>query len=415
MPKTSNWLALFVAAAVFLTGDARAQEHSAQTPSGSRAGTAGNQGASPNDVAEAQRLAADAQAALAAGDHAREISDYEKLVKLMPKVAEVHANLATACYFAGRFDEAVPEAQFALKLKPSLVNAHYFLGLSLAEGGRCLEALPYLQQDYARVPDPKLKVLIGTNGLRCAIDAGQIDRALEFARSVGRDFPDDPEVLYLSSHLYSALANSATERLLESAPASYQAHQMSAEVLTIQGKLDDAAEEYHKVLALNPRLAGIHYELGRLLLAGTPSPENLAQARSEFEEELKIDPRNAAAESQIGDLAWQARQWNEAISHFQRAVQLEPDDTEALLGWGKSLVSAGRPQDAVAPLEKAVQLQPGDPSAHYQLSFAYRRLGKDAEAEKEMAMYRQTHDQLQQSKQAIRSGIMGEMTAKPQN
>jgi tetratricopeptide (TPR) repeat protein len=313
----------------------------------------------------------------------------------------------------GRFGDAAHEAGEALKLKPSLTNAHFFLGLSLAESDRCKEALPYLEKDYPRVPDPQLKRAMGTDALRCAMNAGDPDKAIDFVRSLNHDFPDDPDLLFLSSHLFSDLSTQASQRLLMTAPGSYQAHQLNAEVLEIQGKLSEAGEEYRKVLALNPSLGGIHYEMGQLLLAGDRGPNTLDEARREFEEELKNDPRNPAPEYELGEMARQARQWNEAIGHFERATKLDPQFAEALIGLGKSLVSAGRVQEAVAPLERAVKLEPANPNTHYQLSFAYRRLGRDQEAAKELSAYRETHDKYAQTMQRVRVGILGNI-AQPQ-
>lgn len=364
---------------------------------------------------EAQQLAAEAQAAATHGDYVKAIDAYQKLAKLAPNVAEIHADLAASYYSAGRFSEAVQEAETALKMKPSLANARYFLDVSLAESGHCPEAITKLEKDYPHVDEGPLKLALGLDGFRCAMAMRQEVSALEFARGLNHDYPDDPDVLYLSSHFFSDLSDAASQRLLAKAPNSYQAHQMSAEVLEMEAKTNDAADEYRKVLALNPRLAGIHYELGRLLLAGDPTPEVLGQARQEFEAELKIDPGDAAAEYQLGGMAWQARNWDEAIAHFRAALKIDPGYEEALVGLGKSLVSAGRPQEAIGPLQMAAQLQPGDPTAHYQLSFAYRHTGRAAEADKELAMYQQAHDQIEQSKQAVRSGIMGDMNAKPQN
>ena len=357
---------------------------------------------------EAAQIAAEAQAAMRNGDYPTAIKNLEKLARIAPKIAEVHANLAAAYYFVGRFGDTAQEAEMAIKLKPSLTNAHFFLGLSLAESGRCNEALPYLEKDYARVPEPQLKRVMGTDALRCAMNVGDPDKAIDFVRSMKRDFPDDPDLLYLSSHLFSDLSTQASQRLLMMAPGSYQAHQLNAEVLEIQGKFHEAGEEYRKVLALNPGLGGIHYELGRLLLVGDRGPNTLPEAQHEFEEELKNDPGNAAPEYELG-----ARQWNDAIGHFERAAELDPQFAEALIGLGKSLVSAGRVQEAVAALERAVKLDPANPNAHYQLSFAYRRLGRDQEAAKELSAYRETHDKFAGTMQRIRMGIIGNI-AQPQ-
>jgi tetratricopeptide (TPR) repeat protein len=360
--------------------------------------------------ADPARLAAEAQAAARAGNYAAAISGFEKLIQIAPDVAEVHADLAVAYYFSGRYGDAARECHTALRLKPGLTYAHNFLGPSLAESGDCRDAVPYLQKDYSRVADPQLRRILGTDTLRCALTLHQPESVLEMTQALTREFPRDPEVLYLASHVYSELSTEASERLLAVAPDSYQAHQFNAEVLELEGKTADAIEEYRKVLALNPHRGGIHYELGRLLLERSPDASNLAAAQREFEEELKIEPESAAAEYQLGEMARQARRWDEAIGHFQRAIRSDPQFAAAYVGLGGALISAGRPSEAVAPLERAVRLQPGNPDAHYQLSFAYRHAGRDRDAERELAAYRRAHDALMGERQRVRTGINGQLT-----
>ena len=366
-----------------------------------------NPGALSGDSAE---LAAEAQSALSKGDYGGAITSLERLAKLQPGIAEVHANLAVAYYSVGRYGDAVKQGREALTLKPSLVHAHFFLGASLAEGGQCKDALPYLEKDYTRATEPQLKRVLGTDAVRCNMVLNRPDSAVDFIRLLSRDFSDDPEVLYLSSQLYSELSTRASQRLLITAPGSPQAHQLNAEVLEMQEKPNEAEEEYRKVLALNPRAPGIHYRVGRLLLAGPRGPTTVDDARREFEGELTIDPSNAAAEYELGEMARQARQWDLAIEHFARAAQLEPEFTESFIGLGKSLVSAGRAQEAVAPLENAVKLEPQNPNAHYQLSFAYRRLGREQQAQAELAAYKETHEKSVQTQRAIRAGVLGDMS-----
>jgi tetratricopeptide (TPR) repeat protein len=348
--------------------------------------------------------------ALNKGDYATAIQGLEKLTKMAPGVAEFQANLGMAYYSAGRPQDAIVPCSKALKLKPGLVAAHYFLGISLAESGGCKEALPYLEKDYPRLTDQRLKRVVGLDGAQCANTVDEPYRAVNFLQWLNRDFPDDPSVLYLSTHVFSDLSTRASERLLHIAPGSYQAHQLYAEALKVQGKIADAIAEYRKVLAMAPRLPGIHYQIGRLLLAEERDSATRDAAGREFEEELQISPGDAASEYELGEMARQARKWDEAIEHFGRAVKSDPDFPQALIGLGKSLVSAGRAQEAVEPLEAAVKLTPHDPVAHYQLSFAYLRVGRQEEAKQQLAIYRETHDQQQRFSQAIRLGIVGNLS-----
>ena len=351
-----------------------------------------------------------AMEALRKGDYAAAIPALEKLTALAPDVPEYQANLCTADYFAGRPQDAIAPCRKALKLKPALASTHHILAVSLAESGDCKGALPLIAKDYPSVSDQPLRRIMGLDGTRCAMGMNEPYAAVNFLEGLNRDFPNDPDVLYLSTHIFSDLSTRASQHLLQVAPGSYQAHQLNAEVLEIQEKFTDAIEEYRRVLTLAPRLPGIHYRIGRLLLAGERSPSVLDAARQEFKEELQLNPADPAAEYELGEMAREARNWNEAIEHFGRAVRSEPNFASALVGLGKSLVSAGRAAEAVAPLEKAVKLTPGDPVAHYQLSFAYRRVGRDAEAQKELALYRQLFEEQQRASLAIRTGILGDIS-----
>src|SRR5438552_1640835 len=159
--------------------------------------------------AEDARLAAEAQEALQSGNFPKAIEDLEELVKDASGIAEVHANLASVYYTVGRFNDATRQAREALRLKPSLTNAHVILGLSLAEGGGCKEAMPYLTKDYPRVPNSPMKRTIGTDAIRCSLFLDQGGDAVDLLHSLNRDFPNDPDLLYLSSHVYSDLSTRA--------------------------------------------------------------------------------------------------------------------------------------------------------------------------------------------------------------
>jgi Flp pilus assembly protein TadD len=366
-------------------------------------------GALPTAQDEASQLASAAQAAMRAGQYPAAIEAFSKLVKMAPQVAELHADLGMAYYFSGRFADAAHEEQEALRLKSSLTHAHYFLGLSLAEDHQCLKALPYLEEDFKHITGLHLKREVGVNAVRCAMALNHPGRAIEFVRQMDRAYPNDPELLYLGSHVYSALAMRQALELLKADPDSYEAQQMNAEVLAQQGKYAEAAEEYRKVLALKPNLPDIHYQIGRLLLLEPRGPDTLKQAQEEFEKELAIDPKDAAAEFELGQMAFEARNWDEAVRRFRRATQIQPDDAPAWTGLGKSLIAAGNPQEAVAPLQKAVQLDPADPEVHYQLSFAFRRTGRSQDAAKELGIYRQTHEQMLETMRNIRNAMVGIM------
>ena len=216
----------------------------------------------------------------------------------------------------------------------------------------------------------------------------QTESAVRALQLLKREFPGDPEVLYTSTHFFSELASRSSQELAAKAPTSTQAQQLEAEASESRGKWDEATAQYEKILEQNPNLPGIHYRLGRILLAKSPPDE--AGAKKEFGEELKVDPQNASAEFMLGETARQAGQWDEAIARFSKAAKLDEGFLEAYLALGMSLNSAGKFSDAIAPLQSYVKLQPGDPAGHYQLATAYARTGRKQDAEREVTLQRQT-------------------------
>ena len=127
--------------------------------------------------------------------------------------------------------------------------------------------------------------------------------AARFFQWLDRDFPDDLDVLYLGTRIYSDLSTLTSQRLLRLAPNSYQTHRLSAEALETEGQTADAIEEYRKILAAAPHLSGIHYRIGLLLLARDREAATLEEARHEFEMELEIAPGNANAEYELAEMA----------------------------------------------------------------------------------------------------------------
>lgn len=254
----------------------------------------------PNGREEGNATVSAAMAALCKGDYATAIPSLQKLAAMAPNVPEYQADLCVSFYSVGQPQNAIAPCQKALKLKPSLAATHSVLAVSLAEAGDCKSALPLLAKDYPHVSDRQMRRTMGLDGTRCAMAVEEPFRALAFLEGLSRDFPDDPDVLYLSTHVYSDLSARSSRQLLQAAPGSYQAHQLNAEVLEMQEKFADAIDEYRKVLLLAPRLAGIHYRIGRLLLAGQSSPSTLDAAREEFEKELRINPGEPTPEYELG-------------------------------------------------------------------------------------------------------------------
>jgi tetratricopeptide (TPR) repeat protein len=227
------------------------------------------------------------------------------------------------------------------------------------------------------------------SGVRCSLAADNRDATLEFIRLLNKQFPRDPDVLFVVVHAYSDLSTRTAQELGRTAPSSVAAHKLNAEALEMQGKWGPAQLEYEEILKKEPNARGIHFLLGRLLLSRPDAGADAGtRARHEFLKELEIDPNNSGAQYVLGELARREQNWDEAVSRYSRAAKLDPNFAEAYLGWGVCLVSTKKYEEAIPPLRMAERLTPGNPDIHHALATALSRSGHKEEAEKEFAIHR---------------------------
>jgi len=92
-------------------------------------------------------------------------------------------------------------------------------------------------------------------------------RRWNFIRFLHKQFPLDPDVLFVVTHAYSDLSTSTAQDLGRTAPQSFAAHKLNAEALEMQGKWEPAQLEYEWMIQKEPNTPGIHFLLGRLLLS----------------------------------------------------------------------------------------------------------------------------------------------------
>src|SRR5437870_6679849 len=85
--------------------------------------------------------------------------------------------------------------------------------IDLAASGHCQEALPVLKKSISHVPGKELKYRAAMATARCAMSLNQAESAVNALWILRRDFPNDPEVLYITTHYFSELATRASREL----------------------------------------------------------------------------------------------------------------------------------------------------------------------------------------------------------
>jgi predicted Zn-dependent protease len=348
-----------------------------------------------NAAQSAEEYAEQGQAALAAGHLDQAEMNFEKLRQLEPGVAEVHAMLGRIYFEERKFGSAVEELRTAIKLKPAIPKARTLLAISLSEVTEYSEALPGLEECFHKSTEAAEKRMCGLQLERVYTGLKKNPEAVEVALAMDKLYPDDAEIQYYSAQIYGNMAFQTIHRMNAVAPNSPWRYLAAAEVNESQGATGEAINQYRQVLAIDPGRPGVHYRIGRTLLAQGRkggSEQEQTQALEEFLAELQLDPANANAAYEAGELYRNASKFDEAAKYFQDAIDHYPSFEDAHIGLATVYIAQEKADAAKTELQKAIELNPKNEVSWYRLAQAERSLGDASGQAKAIAEFRKLHE-----------------------
>ena len=199
----------------------------------------------------------------------------------------------------------------------------------------------------------------------------QFDRAADVLAKVQGDKNINSEASYWLEKTFQAAGAKAFTDIELSSPGSWRTHQLRAEGFALRRDQDNTIKEYREAIQLQPEQAELHEALGEFELDSEMNDE----AQQELEKAVALDPSRTKALYLLGRLYVLDDQSPKAIPYLVRALKLQPNLEEANGLLGTAYVRQGQYAEAVSLLEKAAPLDHYG-NVHYQLSVAYRKLGK---------------------------------------
>jgi tetratricopeptide (TPR) repeat protein len=323
------------------------------------------------------QVAQHAQAGLAAkqqGDLTVAIAEFQKVTELAPNLAAGFVNLGAAYLDAHQYAAAIAPLKKALALNPQLPGAGQMLGMALLSSGYAAEAIPHLQQTPGALGIAQLKT-------------GDLTEAIVNLGAALKQQPNNPDLLYYLGRASGLFSKQILDSLDAKYPDSARAHQALAENYAALRQVPQAENEYREALRLRPDTPEIHLALGRLYAASS----QWAKAEEEFRSEAQIEPGDAEAAYRLGAACLEQGKLAEARKELERADKLQPGMPETLYSLGKTALLQNEPNVAEAAWTRLLTIEKDSTlaaQAHFGLAGIYRKQGKTAEAEREMAEFR---------------------------
>ena len=109
-----------------------------------------------------------------------------------------------------------------------------------------------------------------------------------------------------------------------------------------------------------------------------------AEARSEFDKSIELQPAQTESYFQLGRLDLDAGDLSAAERQFARVLERDPNHAGALAGMGRVKFQQKDYAQALDMLAKAVDVDASLREAHHYLGMTYARLNRKEESEKEL-------------------------------
>ena len=260
-----------------------------------------------------------------AGIYQNEITFFRHVLSRNPGQAYAHGRVTIGLSQAGRPEEGLAAARFAVEQLPDSADAHAVRGFALMKLKRFDEAEKSLRQ--ALRIDPRDKYALKTMG----------------------------EVLRLQGQEEAALAWYRAS--LEVDPGYAPAHAGMGDALVRLRRFDKAVTSLREAVALRPyaSMAGtVHFVLGQAL----QEMGRAGEAAEHYERALQFDRRNTDTLARLAVLRFEQKRYEEALGLYRAFIEIDPSKARVHSNVGALLYYLSRYEEALQSFEHALSLDP---------------------------------------------------------
>ena len=272
-------------------------------------------------------------------------------------------------------------------------------GFSLLGEGKFEEAEAVFDQILAKSPNDafslygKAVCLFNTKQLVAA--EAEISKANNIFTQQ-KNYSSLADVLVLSAVISAVRSDNAAaieklKKAVELVPTHFDANFSLGRALFGSGDLVNAISAFRVALKQQPQNIKANFFLATSLERNGDTKAAL----DAYRQLIKIAPNVAEGYLGLGVLLikTEGATSSEGLNSLQKAVAINPNLYEAQITLGKVFLQKAAYNEALVHLQQAVKLLPENPEPHYQLLQVFRRLGKKSEAEAELLIIKEIHEQ----------------------
>jgi tetratricopeptide (TPR) repeat protein len=178
---------------------------------------------------------------------------------------------------------------------------------------------------FPHLDDPKLKLEAGTALIQIYESPDDLDKAAQMVTTLRADNPTNIPLIYEAYRLHTKPAGEAMLALSLVDPSSAEMHQVIGHEALRYGDFPGAIAQYREAVKMNPKLSGIHLELGDAL-NNSSNPAIKSQAEGEYKLAVDLNPRDERALCRLAEIEVDHADVDKALANYTSATQLAPTD-----------------------------------------------------------------------------------------
>jgi tetratricopeptide (TPR) repeat protein len=301
------------------------------------------------------------------------IVELKRAVRRNSASAAAHEQLGVAYQAKGDDDAALAQFNQALRLAPDSASTHYFRGTLYADRNDDTRAYEDAKEAFRLEPNTQTRQLLG----KTAVHANKCKEAVDVLAPFAESEETIPEDLYLLSRAYKCAEQpqraqevqeeyeKRSKKVQDSKTHNMNADHLAANAgeLARKNQLAPALDLLQQALAEDPEngpslalLAKIDFSRG-----------DIAKAQEEIARALRGDPYNPDYLYVRGKVL-QSTDPNAALEAFRQTVLVNPKEADAYYEMGEIYLKLGDRNRASQAFQKAVELSPEDPDYRRALS-----------------------------------------------
>ena len=337
-------------------------------------------------------------------------SAYREILKIDPRSIAALNRLGAIEVRRGQFSAGIRYYKRALELNPSEFATNLNLGIAFIKKQDYASAVPPLERAAQAAPESfqARELLAGA-----LVGQNDFSRAVPHLEKVSELNPNDVGTLYLLERSYletkqfqKALAT--FERLQSLDPNSPWVRILRGQAEDAIGNYQKAIEEFEVARRQVPRDATVRFSLGFMYW----KMRRFAEAQSEIEEALKLDPEFEEAKYYLADTYILEEKPNAALPLLQALLHRQPRDARALADQGKALEKLNRDSEAAHAYEGCLRVDPERADVHYRLARVYKKLKRSDDCARELVTAKRLQQEKREEQETLlqASGAHGDPT-----